>query len=179
MAIANRDRFVDFVATAVIFAWRWADATEDAREWNGAFENARRFAELRFSVRLQEARNINVARALVLTWRQTVRIVVAEDQLKVGATNLAQSIGLRCNHRLWFCLSRAADQRRVAALNINNAHAAGAEPRKFRVVAERWHLNAVRAADLKDCLSFKRFELLPVDLYIEGWRALWSLRAAC
>ena len=104
MAIANRDRFVNFVATAVIFARRWADATEDAREWNGAFEDARRFAELRFSVRLQESRNINVARALVLTWRQTVRVVVTEDQLKVGATNLAQPIGLCCNHCRRFCL---------------------------------------------------------------------------
>jgi hypothetical protein len=41
MAIANRDRFVNFVATAVVFAWRRADAAENAREWNGAFEDAR------------------------------------------------------------------------------------------------------------------------------------------
>ena len=105
--------------------------------------------------------------------------MVAEDQLKVGATNLAQSIGLRCNHRRWLSLSRAANQRRVATLNVNNAHAAGAEPWKLRVVAERWHLNAVCAADLKDGLPFKCFELLPINLYVEGWRALWSLWAAC
>ena len=95
MAIANRNRLVYFVATAVVFAWRRADATEDAWEWNGALEDARRLAELRLSVRLQESRNVDVARALVLTWRQAVGIVIAEDQLKVGAADFANAIGLR------------------------------------------------------------------------------------
>ena len=46
MAVANRDRFVNFIATAVVFARRWADTTKDAWEWNGALEDARRLTEL-------------------------------------------------------------------------------------------------------------------------------------
>ena len=95
VAIANRDRLVYLVATAVVFAWRRADATEDAWEWNGALEDACRLAELRLCVRLQESRDVDVARALVLAWWQAVGVVVAEDQLKVGAANLANAIGLR------------------------------------------------------------------------------------
>jgi len=66
----------------------------------------------------------------------------------------------------------------VASFNINDAHAACAEPWQFRVVAERWHFNAIRAADFKNCLSFERFELLPINLNVEGWCALRSLWAA-
>ena len=104
VAVANRDRLVYLVATAVILAWRRADATEDAWEWNGAFEDARRLAELRLSVRLQESRNVDVARALVLAWRQAVGVVVAEDQLKVGAADLANAIGLRRYDLRWLRL---------------------------------------------------------------------------
>ena len=98
MAVADRDRFVNFVATTVVFAWCWADASKDAWEWNGPLEDARRLAELRFSVCLQESWDVNVARTLVLARWQAVRVVIAEDELQVGATNLAKSIGLRCDH---------------------------------------------------------------------------------
>ena len=95
VAITDCNRLVYLIATAVILAWRRADATEDAWEWDGALEDARRLAELRLSVRLQESRNVDVARALVLAWRQAVGVVVAEDQLKIGAANFANAIGLR------------------------------------------------------------------------------------
>ncbi len=96
VAITNCDRLVNLVAAAVILAWCRADATEDAWEWNGALEDACRLAELRLCVRFQESRDVNVARALVLAGWQAVGVVVAEDQLKVGAANLANAIGLRC-----------------------------------------------------------------------------------
>jgi len=178
VAVADRDRFVHFVATAVVLARRRADASEDARERDGALEDPRRLAELRLGVRLQEAGDVDVARALVLARWQAVGVVVAEDQLQVGATDLAQPIGLRGDHRRRFRLSRTADLRRVAPLHVDDTHATGAEPRQFRVVAEGRHLDAVRATDLEDRLAFERFELPSVDLHIERRRALRALRAA-
>ena len=94
VAVADRDRLVHLVAAAVLLAWRRADAAQDRGERDGALEDARRLAEAAFGVGLEEARDVDVARALVLAGRQAVGVVVAEDQLQVGPAEAADLVGL-------------------------------------------------------------------------------------
>ena len=96
VAVADGDRFLDLVAPAVLLARRRADAAEHAREGDRALEDARRLDEVALRVGLQEARDVDVAGALVLAGRQAVGVVVAEDQLEVGLADLAQP-------RVWVC----------------------------------------------------------------------------
>ena len=91
VAVADGDRLLDLVAPAVLLARRRADAAEHAGEGDGALEDARRLDEVALGVRLQEARDVDVAGALVLARRQAVGVVVAEDQLEVGLADLAQA----------------------------------------------------------------------------------------
>src|SRR4029079_3352559 len=81
--VADRDRLVDLVPPAVLLARGRADASEDAGERDRPLEDPGRLPEVRLGVRLEEARDVDVARALVLARRQAVRVVVREDQLEV------------------------------------------------------------------------------------------------
>ena len=94
VAVADGDRLVDLVAPAVLLARRRADPAEDARERDRPLEDPGRLAPVRLGVRLEEARDVDVARALVLAGRQAVRVVVAEDQLEVRPAQPADLLGL-------------------------------------------------------------------------------------
>ena len=98
VAVSNCDRLVDLVAAAMVLARRWADPAQDRREGDGPLEDAGRLAELALGVGLEEARDVDVAGALVLAGRQAVGVVVAEDQLEVGAPQTADLLGLGPDH---------------------------------------------------------------------------------
>ena len=94
VAVADRDRLVHLVAAAVLLARGGADAAEDAGERDRALEDAHRLAPVGLGVGLEEARDVDVARALVLAGRQAVGVVVREDQLEVRPADPAQLVGL-------------------------------------------------------------------------------------
>ena len=177
VAVADGDRLLHLVPPAVLLARGGADAAEDAGEGDGALEDARRLDEGAFRVRLQEARDVDVAGALVLARRQAVGVVVAEDELQVGLADLAQARRLGLDDHPRLRVTRAADGRRVLALDLDHAHAAGAEAGQLGLVAQRGHLDAVVAADLEDGLADAAGERPAVDLEVEGGRDLGSLRA--
>ena len=129
VAVADGDGLLDLVATAVLLAGRRADAAEHRREGDGALEDAGRLDEVALGVGLQEARDVDVARALVLAGRQAVGVVVAEDELEVRLADLAQARRLRLHDHVRLRVARAGDGRRVLALDLDDAHAAGAEAR--------------------------------------------------
>ena len=91
VAVADGDCLVHLVAPAVLLAWRRADAPEDAREGDGPLEDARGLAPVGFGVCLEEARDVDVARALVLARRQAIGVVVREDQLEVRPPETSNS----------------------------------------------------------------------------------------
>jgi hypothetical protein len=101
-------------------------------------------------VGLEEARDVDVARALVLARRQAVRVVVREDQLEVGLADPAQLVGLRLDLHLGLGEARAGDRRLVLALDLDDAHAARPEARQLGLVAEGRDLDPVVATDLGD-----------------------------
>ena len=94
VGIADGDRLVDLVAPAVLLARRRADAPEHRRERDRPLEDARALAPVTLRVRLEEARDVDMARALVLARRQAIRVVVREDQLEVGPPQPADLLGL-------------------------------------------------------------------------------------
>ena len=164
VAVADGDRLLDLVAAAVLLARRRADAAEHARERDGALEDARRLDEVALGVRLQEARDVDVAGALVLARRQAVGVVVGEDQLEVGLADLAQARRLGLDDHLRLGRARAADRRVLLALDLDDAHPARAEAGQLGLVAQRRDVDAVVAADVEDRLARAAGELLAVDL---------------
>src|SRR5439155_17131895 len=70
MGVADRDRLVDLVTPAMLLARCRADPPEDAREGDRPLEDPGRLAEVRLGIGLEEARDVDVAGALVLTGRQ-------------------------------------------------------------------------------------------------------------
>ena len=176
VAVADGDRLVDLVAAAVLLARGGADAAEHAGERDRALEDAHRLAPVGLGVRLEEARDVDVARALVLAGRQAVGVVVAEDQLEVGPADPAQLVGLGADHHVRLGRARAADRRLVLALDLDHAHPAGAEARQLGLVAQRGDLDAVVAADLEDRLALEALDDPPVDLDADPRRALRPLR---
>ena len=176
VAVADGDGLLDLVAAAVLLAGRRADAAEHRGEGDGALEDARRLDEVTLGVGLEEARDVDVAGALVLAGRQAVGVVVAEDQLEVGLADLAQPRCLRPHDHAFLGLARAGDGRRLLALDLDHAHAAGAEAGQLGLVAERGHLDAVVAADLEDGLAGAAGQRAPIDLDAELGRDLAALR---
>ena len=108
MRVADRDRLVDLVAPAVVLARRGADAAEHGGERDRPLEDPGRLAEVALGVLLQEARDVDVARALVLAGRQAVRVVVAEDQLEVRPAQPADLLGLGLDLHPVLARARAA-----------------------------------------------------------------------
>src|SRR5690349_1453825 len=94
MRVADGDRLVDLVAPAVLLARRRAHPPEHRGKRNGPLEDPGGLAEVALGVLLEEARDVDVARALVLARRQAVRVVVAEDELEVRAPEPAHLVGL-------------------------------------------------------------------------------------
>ena len=135
------------------------------------------FAPVRLGVRLEEARDVDVARALVLAGRQAVGVVVAEDQLEVrrGAERRTCSVWV-----LTFMPASHAreqrDRRVLLALDLDDAHPARAEARQLGLVAERRDLDAVVAADLEDRLALEALDDPAVDLDPDARRRLRPLR---
>src|SRR4029078_3031433 len=115
VGVADRDRLVDLVAPAVLLARRGADAPEDRRERDRPLEDPGGLAEVALGVLLHEARDVDVARALVLARRQAVRVVVAEDQLEVRAAEPADLLGLGLNDHAVLGRARARDRRMLLA----------------------------------------------------------------
>ena len=113
MAVADGDRLVDLVAPAVLLARGRADPAEDGRERDRPLEDARALAPVGLGVGLEEARDVDVARALVLAGRQAVGVVVAEDQLEVGPAQPADLLGLGLD--LHLRLARRASRRSADA----------------------------------------------------------------
>ena len=112
VAVADGDRLVDLVAPAVLLARRRADAAEDAGERDRPLEDAGALAPVGLGVGLEEARDVDVARALVLAGRQAVGVVVGEDQLEVRPAQAAQLLGLGLDLHLRLALrasTRSAD----------------------------------------------------------------------
>ena len=111
MAVADGDRLVDLVAPAVLLAGRRADPAEDAREGDRPLEDPGRLAPVALGVLLEEARDVDVAGALVLAGRQAVGVVVAEDQLEVRRPQPADLLGLGLDLHAGLGRPRAADRR--------------------------------------------------------------------
>ena len=176
VAVADRDRLVDLVAPAVLLARRRADPPEDGGERDRPLEDAGALAPVGLRVRLQEARDVDVARALVLARRQAVGVVVAEDQLEVRPAQAAQLVGLGLDLHLRLARPRARDRRMFLALDLDDAHPARPEARQLGLVAERRDLDAVVAADLEDGLALEALDDPAVDLDPDARRHLRSLR---
>ena len=176
VAVADRDRLVDLVATAVLLARRRAHPAEHAGERDRALEDPGALAPVGLGVGLEEARDVDVARALVLARRQAVRVVIREDQLQVRPAQAADLLGLGLDLHPVLARPRAGDGRRVLALDLDHAHPAGAEAGQLGLVAQRRDLDAVVAADLEDGLALEALDHAPVDLDPDRRRALRPLR---
>ena len=176
MAVADRDRLVDLVAAAVLLAGRRADAAEDRGEGDRPLEDPDGLAELGLRVRLQEARDVDVAGALVLAGRKAVGIVVGEDQLEVRPPDPPDLLGLGPDDHPGLGRARARDRRMLLALHLHDAHPAGAEARQLGLVAEGRDLDAVVAADLQDRLALAALDEPSVDLQPDAGRRLRALR---
>ena len=113
VAVADGDRLVDLVAAAVLLARGRADPAEHGRERDRALEDPRALAPVGLGVGLEEARDVDVARALVLARRQAVGVVVAEDELQVGPAEAADLLGLGLDLHLRLARPRARDRRRA------------------------------------------------------------------
>ena len=64
----------------------------------------------------------------------------------------------------------------LLALDLDDAHPAGAEARQLRLVAQGRDLDPVVAADLEDRLALEALDDAPVDLDPDARRRLGSLR---
>ena len=178
VAVADGDRLVDLVAPAVLLARRRADPTEDGRERDRPLEDARALAPVGLGVGLEEARDVDVARALVLAGRQAVGVVVAEDQLEVRPAQPADFLGLGLDLHPRFARPRAADGRVLLALDLDDAHPARPEAGQLRLVAQGRDLDPVVAADLEDRLPGEALDDPPVDLDADPRRRLGPLGRA-
>jgi len=176
VAVADGDRLVDLVAAAVLLARRRADSAQDRGERDRPLEDSRRLAELALGIGLEEARDVDVARALVLAGRQAVGVVVAEDQLEVSAPKPADLVGLGPDNHPRDCFAAARNGRMIVAVYLHDAHAARPEARQLGLVAERRDLDAVGAADLQDRLALGAGKLAAVDLELDGGRRNRALR---
>ena len=176
VAVADGDRLVHLVAPAVLLARRRADPAEHARERDRALEDPRALAPVGLGVGLQEARDVDVAGALVLAGRQAVGVVVAEDQLEVRPAQPAELLGLGLDLHLRLARARARDRRMLLALDLDDAHPARPEARQLRLVAQGRDLDAVVAADLEDRLALEALDDAAVDLDPDARRRLRSLR---
>jgi hypothetical protein len=174
--VADRDRLVDLVAPAVLLARRRADPAQHARERDRALEDPGALAPVRLGVGLQEARDVDVAGALVLARRQAVRVVVAEDQLEVRPAEAADVVGLGLHDHVRLGGPGAADRRVLLALDVDDAHPAGPEAGQLGLVAERRDLDPVVAADLEDRLALEALDDPAVDLDPDARRRLRPLR---
>ena len=176
VAVADRDRLVDLVAPAVLLARRRADPPEDGGERDRPLEDPRALAPVGLGVGLEEARDVDVARALVLAGRQAVGVVVAEDQLEVRPAQAADLLGLGLDLHVRLARPRARDRRVLLALDLDHAHPARPEAGQLRLVAERRDLDAVVAADLEDRLALEALDDAAVDLDADARRRLRPLR---
>ena len=172
VAVADGDRLVDLVAPAVLLARRRADPAEHARERDRPLEDPGRLAPVALGVLLEEARDVDMARALVLAGRQAVGVVVAEDQLEVGGPQAAELLGLGLDLHPGSQRARAADRRVLLALDLDDAHPAGAEAGQLRLVAQGRDLDPVVAADLEDRLALAALDDASVDLDPDDRRRL-------
>ena len=176
VAVADGDRLVDLVAPAVLLARCRADPTEDGGERDRPLEDAGALAPVGLGVGLEEARDVDVARALVLARRQAVGVVVAEDQLEVGPARSWRTISVW----VWTIIPAAAreqrDRRVLLALDLDHAHPARPEAGQLRLVAERRDLDPVVAADLEDRLALEALDDPAVDLDPDARRRLRPLR---
>ena len=177
VAVADRDRLVHLVAAAVLLARGGAHAAEHAGERDRPLEDPGGFRPVRLGVGLEEARDVDVARALVLARRQAVRVVVREDQLEVGPPDPAQLVRLGPDDHARLGLAGARDRRLVLALDLAHAHPARAEARQLGLVAQGGDLDPVVAADLEDRLALEALDHASVDLDPDPRRALRPLRA--
>src|SRR6266550_1177942 len=173
--VADGDGLVNLVAPAVLLARRRTDPAENRRERDRPLEDPGRLAEVALGVLLEEARDVDVARALVLAWRQAVRVVVAEDQLEVGPPEPADLLGLGLDDHPVLACTRARDRRVFLALDVDDAHAACPEAGQLRLVAEGRDLDPVVAADLEDRLALEALDRAPVDLDANAWGRLRAL----
>ena len=176
VAVADRDRLVHLVAAAVLLARRGAHAAEDAGERDRALEDPHGLAPAGLRVGLQEARDVDVARALVLAGRQAVGVVVREDELEVRPADPAELVGLGADDHVRLRLAGARDRRGVLALDLDHAHPAGTEARQLGLVAQRGDLDPVVAAHLEDRLALEALDHAAVHLEADAGRALRALR---
>jgi hypothetical protein len=175
VAVPDGDRLVDLVAPAVLLARRRADPPEDAGERDRPLEDPGRLAPVPLGVLLQEARDVDVARALVLAGRQAVGVVVAEDQLQVGRPQPADLLGLGGDLHPGLDRPRAADRRVLLALDLDDAHPAGSEAGQLRLVAQGRDLDPIVPTDLEDRLALVTLDQSPVDLDADHRRRLRAL----
>ena len=176
MAVPDGDRLVHLVAPAVLLARRRADPAQDRGERDRPLEDAGRLAELALGVGLEEARDVDVARALVLAGREAVGVVVGEDQLQVGAADPADVLRLGPDHHPGLGRPRARDRGMLLALHLDDAHPAGPEAGELRLVAQGRDLDPVVAADLQDRLALAALHDAPVHLQADGRHRLRPLR---
>ncbi len=177
VAVADGDRLVHLVAAAVLLARGRADAAEDRGERDRPLEDARRLAELALRVRLEEARDVDVAGALVLAGRQAVGVVVAEDQLEVRAAEAADLLGLGLDHHARPRRAREHEMGGCSSPSTSTTHIRQApKPGQLGLVAERRDLDAVVAADFEDRLADLALDHTPVDFEPDRRRRERALR---
>ena len=178
VAVADRDRLVHLVAPAVLLARGGAHAAEHGGERDRALEDPGRLAPVRLGVGLEEARDVDVARALVLARRQAVRVVVARRSAR-GWSGAAGASPRSGSGRP--CPASASREHEIGgvllALDLDHAHPAGAEARQLGLVAQGRDLDPVVAADLEDRLALEALDDPAVDLDPDPRRALRPLRA--
>ena len=160
--VADGDRLVDLVAAAVLLAGRRADAAQHGRERDRPLEDPGRLAEVGLGVGLEEARDVDVARALVLAGRQAVGVVVAEDQLEVRRPQPADTPR---SGSVTFMPASAAREQQIGGCSspsTSTTHIRHApKPGQLGLVAQRRDLDPVVAADLEDRLALEPLDQRP------------------
>ena len=98
--------------------------------------------------------------------------MVGEDQLEVGAAQAAELLGLGLDLHLRLAGARARDRRVLLALDLDDAHPAGAEAGQLGFVAQGRDLDPVVAADLEDRLALEPLDDPAVHLDPDARRRL-------
>ena len=175
--VADGDRLVDLVAPAVLLARRRADAPEHA-DGNGMVRLKMRVLSRQFASALA-LRKPGMSMWLGhLFWHGGRQYALWS--LKISSRLVRRS---RRTSSVWVWTfisgshdARARDRRMLLALDLDDAHPAGAEAGQLGLVAQGRDLDPVVAADLEDGLALEALDDPAVDLDADARRRLRALR---
>ncbi len=141
---ADRYFFFDQRTTAGLLAGGRACQTQDIGEWQHLFDQACRLFHRPLSDQLQIAGDINMCRAIYLAGGLAIRIVVGEQHLQVGTTNVEQFVRIRSDYHSWESRCRTRRQRLLYALDVYQAHTTGGGWLQLFVITHIWNIcNAI------------------------------------